>query len=53
MKLLNRQTDRPTQRKLPRMFAVALIAVAALSLGGCGDTFTQVYQRGYIPPEGA
>ena len=53
MKLLNRQTDRPTQRKLPRMFAVALIAAAALSLGGCGDTFTQVYQRGYIPPEGA
>ena len=40
-------------RKLPRMFAVALIAAAALSLGGCGDTFTQVYQRGYIPPEGA
>ena len=40
-------------RKLPRMFAVALIATAALSLGGCGDTFTQVYQRGYIPPEGA
>jgi outer membrane protein assembly factor BamE (lipoprotein component of BamABCDE complex) len=53
MKLLNRRTDRPTQRKLPRMFAVALIAAAALSLGGCGDTFTQVYQRGYIPPEGA
>ena len=40
-------------RKLPRMLAMALIAAAALSLGGCGDTFTQVYQRGYIPPEGA
>ncbi len=26
---------------------------AALSLGGCGDAFTQVYQRGYMPPEGA
>ena len=30
-----------------------LLAAAALSLGGCGDMFTQVYQRGYIPPEGA
>ena len=32
---------------------MALLAAAALSLGGCGDMFTQVYQRGYIPPEGA
>ena len=36
-----------------RLLAVALLAAAALSLGGCGDMFTQVYQRGYIPPEGA
>jgi outer membrane protein assembly factor BamE (lipoprotein component of BamABCDE complex) len=28
-------------------------AAAALALCGCGDTFTQVYQRGYIVPEGA
>jgi outer membrane protein assembly factor BamE (lipoprotein component of BamABCDE complex) len=28
--------------------------LAALSLGGCTDSiFSQVYQRGYIPPEGA
>ncbi|MEI7933300.1 MAG: outer membrane protein assembly factor BamE [Hyphomicrobiales bacterium] len=33
------------------MLAVVLTA-AALSLGGC-DSFTQVYQRGYIAPEGA
>ena len=45
--------DQPGPRKRSRLFAVALLAAAALSLGGCGDTFTQVYQRGYIPPEGA
>jgi outer membrane protein assembly factor BamE (lipoprotein component of BamABCDE complex) len=45
--------DRTGPRKRSRLFAVALLAAAALSLGGCGDTFTQVYQRGYIPPEGA
>ena len=33
------------------MLAAALMA-AALALGGC-DGFMQVYQRGYIPPEGA
>jgi outer membrane protein assembly factor BamE (lipoprotein component of BamABCDE complex) len=45
--------DQTGPRKRSRLFAVALLAAAALSLGGCGDTFTQVYQRGYIPPEGA
>ena len=40
-------------RKRSRLFAAALAAAATLSLGGCGDMFTQVYQRGYIPPEGA
>jgi outer membrane protein assembly factor BamE (lipoprotein component of BamABCDE complex) len=28
-------------------------AALALSLGGCGDAFKQVYQRGYVVPEGA
>jgi outer membrane protein assembly factor BamE (lipoprotein component of BamABCDE complex) len=32
--------------------AIMLAAVAALALSGCGS-FTQVYQRGYILPEGA
>jgi outer membrane protein assembly factor BamE (lipoprotein component of BamABCDE complex) len=36
-------------RRVLTAFAVA----AALALAGCGDTFTQVYQRGYIAPEGA
>ena len=31
---------------------MVLAVAAALSLGGC-DAFTQVYQRGYIVPEGA
>jgi outer membrane protein assembly factor BamE (lipoprotein component of BamABCDE complex) len=39
------------RRSRPALLAVVLTAVA-LALGGC-DAFTQVYQRGYIPPEGA
>src|SRR4029079_9745718 len=49
---LDQITDCSLPRRRPRLFAV-LLAVATLSLGGCGDMFTQVYQRGYIPPEGA
>jgi outer membrane protein assembly factor BamE (lipoprotein component of BamABCDE complex) len=37
----------------PRATAAVLTAVAALSLSGCSGSFTQVYQRGYILPEGA
>jgi outer membrane protein assembly factor BamE (lipoprotein component of BamABCDE complex) len=41
-------------RFAPRGAAAMLLAAAmALAVGGCGDTFTQVYQRGYIVPEGA
>jgi len=50
---LDQATERPLPRRRSSLFAVALIAAAALSLGGCSDMFTQVYQRGYIPPEGA
>jgi outer membrane protein assembly factor BamE (lipoprotein component of BamABCDE complex) len=50
---LDQTTDRSLPRQRLRLFAVALLAAATLSLGGCGDMFTQVYQRGYIPPEGA
>jgi outer membrane protein assembly factor BamE (lipoprotein component of BamABCDE complex) len=51
MKRSNRRSDRPRKQwgLLARCLAVAL----PLALAGCGDTFTQVYQRGYIPPEGA
>jgi outer membrane protein assembly factor BamE (lipoprotein component of BamABCDE complex) len=45
-------TTRPAGRRLMPVAAV-LLAAATLSLGGCGDTFKQVYQRGYIAPEGA
>ena len=45
--------DQTGPRQRFRLLAAALVAAATLSLGGCGDTFTQVYQRGYIPPEGA
>ena len=57
MTVLSSRLDQVTPRVLPRkrsgLFAALLTAMAALSLGGCADTFTQVYQRGYIPPEGA
>jgi outer membrane protein assembly factor BamE (lipoprotein component of BamABCDE complex) len=36
-----------------RAGAAALALAIGLALGGCADTFTQVYQRGYIVPEGA
>ena len=32
---------------------LVLAAAVGLALAGCGNTFTQVYQRGYIVPEGA
>src|SRR5215207_334705 len=53
MTVRNSRLDETGPRQRLRLFAVALLAAAALSLGGCGDLFTQVYQRGYIPPEGA
>ena len=53
MTVSNSRLDHTGPRQRSRLLAVALLAAAALSLGGCGDMFTQVYQRGYIPPEGA
>jgi len=57
MTVLSSRSDHVTPRILPRgrsgLFAALLTAMAALSLGGCTDMFSQVYQRGYIPPEGA
>src|SRR3954471_98882 len=47
-----RVTPRALSRARSGLFA-ALLTTMALSTGGCGDMFTQVYQRGYIPPEGA
>jgi outer membrane protein assembly factor BamE (lipoprotein component of BamABCDE complex) len=41
------------QRKRSGVLARCLAAALALGLAGCGDTFMQVYQRGYIAPEGA
>lgn len=40
------------KRGFPRRMLAVVLTAAALSLGGC-DSFTQVYQRGYIAPEGA
>jgi outer membrane protein assembly factor BamE (lipoprotein component of BamABCDE complex) len=46
----NRQTMPPM---LLKRALTAFAVVATLALAGCGDTFNQVYQRGYIAPEGA
>ena len=57
MTVLSSRLDHVTPRALPRrrsgLFAALVTAMAALSLGSCTDMFSQVYQRGYIPPEGA
>jgi outer membrane protein assembly factor BamE (lipoprotein component of BamABCDE complex) len=53
MTVPNSRLKHVTPRQRSGLLTVALMAVATLSLGGCGDTFTQVYQRGYIAPEGA
>jgi outer membrane protein assembly factor BamE (lipoprotein component of BamABCDE complex) len=57
MTVLSSRLDQVTPRALPRkrseLFAALLMAMAALPVGGCTDMFSQVYQRGYIPPEGA
>jgi len=53
MTLSNSRLNHASPRRRSRWLAVALLVAAALPLGGCGDMFTQVYQRGYIPPEGA
>jgi outer membrane protein assembly factor BamE (lipoprotein component of BamABCDE complex) len=56
MTVPNSRLDDAMGPALPRKRA-ALVAIlltaAALSLGGCADAFRQVYQRGYIAPEGA
>ena len=53
MTALKSRHDHLWPRKRWRLLAAAVLAAATLSLGGCGDVFTQVYQRGYVPPEGA
>jgi outer membrane protein assembly factor BamE (lipoprotein component of BamABCDE complex) len=47
----NSRSERP--RKRWRVLARCLAAAIPLALAGCGDSVTQVYQRGYIAPEGA
>ena len=48
-------SDRPSggaeHRRRARVAGRILAAALGLALAGCGDTFTQVYQRGYIAPQ--
>lgn len=49
---LSSRLDDPAPRQRSGRLAVVLAALAALSLNGC-ENFTQVYQRGYVVPDGA
>jgi outer membrane protein assembly factor BamE (lipoprotein component of BamABCDE complex) len=44
--------DSPRNDRRPRRCWAALALAASVALAGC-DSFTQVYQRGYIVPDGA
>jgi outer membrane protein assembly factor BamE (lipoprotein component of BamABCDE complex) len=53
MTVSNGTSDVSARARL-RQVASALVAAALLlPLGACGDSLTQVYQRGYVLPEGA
>ncbi len=49
---LSSRLNNPAPRQRSRLLAMAFAAFTTLSLGGC-DSFTQVYQRGYVVPDGA
>jgi outer membrane protein assembly factor BamE (lipoprotein component of BamABCDE complex) len=49
---LTTRSNDPAPRRRPLLLAALIAAAFAVSLGGC-DRFTQVYQRGYVVPEGA
>jgi outer membrane protein assembly factor BamE (lipoprotein component of BamABCDE complex) len=51
MTFVTRISQRIARRR--RVAAVAGALVLALALGGCADSFNQVYQRGYVIPDGA
>jgi outer membrane protein assembly factor BamE (lipoprotein component of BamABCDE complex) len=53
MTVPNSSLDLGARRGRWRATRWLLAAALALSLGGCGDAFKQVYQRGYVVPEGA
>ena len=47
-------TGRSNDDRMRRRGGLVAVAVLALCLGGCtGSSFSQVYQRGYVLPEGA
>ena len=50
---IKQSKDRTQARRRWRLLARCAAVAVPLALTGCGDTFTQVYQRGYVVPEGA
>jgi outer membrane protein assembly factor BamE (lipoprotein component of BamABCDE complex) len=53
MTVPNSPLDHAASRRRPSAAAWFVAAAMAVMLGGCGESFTQVYQRGYIVPDGA
>jgi len=56
MTAVGHPADRTLKRRRVRLAAWIAVAAAGLALAGCGNSagpFAQVYQRGYIVPEGA
>ena len=53
MTLGHRRNSRTMPRVIVKSALIASALTASLALAGCGDTFTQVYQRGYIVQDGA
>jgi outer membrane protein assembly factor BamE (lipoprotein component of BamABCDE complex) len=53
MTMPDRSSDKAAPHRRSTAAACFLAAAMGLMLAACGNTFTQVYQRGYIVPEGA
>jgi outer membrane protein assembly factor BamE (lipoprotein component of BamABCDE complex) len=53
MTLGHASLERGAGRRHGRLAVPAAALALYFALSGCGDTFTQVYQRGYVIPEGA
>jgi outer membrane protein assembly factor BamE (lipoprotein component of BamABCDE complex) len=49
----DRPGDRSATRRRSGAAALLLAAGLGLALAGCADSFNQIYQRGYVVPEGA
>lgn len=49
----DRSSYKAARRRRSTVAACFLTVALGIALAGCSDTFTQVYRRGYVVPEGA